>query len=136
MILKERINKPKLCFKVIRPRNHFSPREGPILLWSSFFVSLHFKSTRFFFSFYFPSSFFFWVSFLALLLCFCLLIFFQWYELNTFGTLFFTFAFQHQAFDCLSLREDFSPPLPLSVEGEPWLGHRRKFIRLKMGDYG
>ena len=60
-----------------------------------------------------------------MLLCSCSLLFFQWCELNTFGTPFFTFAFQHQAFDRLSLREDFflPLPLPLSVEGEPWLGY-------------
>ena len=38
---------------------------------------------------------------------------------------FFTFAFQHQAFDCLNLREYFSLPLPPSVEGDPWSGYRR-----------
>ena len=120
-------------FQGDQTNDHFSPCEGPILFWSSFFVSLHFKSTHFFlfFSFHFPFSFLFQVSFLALLLFFCSLIFFQWCELNTFGTPFFTFAFQHQAFDRLSLREDFFLSLPPSVEGDPWSGYRRKFIRLK-----
>ena len=36
----------------------------------------------------------------------------------------------------LSSREDFSLPLPPSVEGDPWLGYRRKHIKLKRGDYG
>ena len=50
---------------------------------------------------------------------------------------FFTFALQHQAFDRLNSKEDFSLPLPLppNVEGDPWSGYRRKFIRLKRSDY-
>ena len=129
MVSKERIDRPKLCFRVIRPRIIFHHVRDQF-----YFVSFHFNP--FFFSFHFPSSFFFCVSLLAPLLSFCSLLFFQWCELNTFGTPFFTFAFQHQAFGRLSLKEDFSLPLPLSVEGEPWAEYRKKFIRLKMGDYG
>ena len=35
-----------------------------------------------------------------------------------------------------SSRGDFSSPLPPNVEGDPWSGYRKEFIRLKKGDYG
>ena len=121
-------------FQDDQTKDHFFTCEGLFSL--SFFLSLFWPVFALgFFSLHFPFSFSFWVSFLALLLCFCSLIFFQWCELNTFETpFFFTFAFQHQAFDRLSSREDFS--LPLSpVWGWSLVGAFERNYQAQRGDY-
>ena len=67
-------------------KDHFSSREGPILLWSSFLVSLHFHFNPFFplgfFSIHFSSTFF-WVLFFQHF-CFCSFSYFPQSGLNTF----------------------------------------------------
>ena len=107
---KKRISRPKWCFWVIRPRIIFHCMRdqfyfGLPSLFLFIFISTHFFQVSF--QFIFPSSFFGSIS--SVLLCFYSFIFFQWCELNTFGT---PFSHLPQAFDRLSPREDFSLSLP------------------------
>ena len=121
-------------------KDHFSSREGPILLWSSFLVSLHFHFNPFFplgfFSIHFSSTFFLG-SLSSILLCFCLLTFLERVSLTTFGTSFFSYLPSNiRHLIAHSSRGGFSSPLPPNVKGDPWSGYRKKFIKLKRGDYG
>ena len=128
-------------FQGDQTKDHFSPCEGPILLWSSFLVSLHFHFNPFFL----------WVSFQFIFLLhlflgslssiFTLLLLTHISrkgELNSFwNSIFFQYlssSIRHLI--AYRLREDFSSLLPPNAEGDPWSGYKRKFIRLKMGDYG
>ena len=135
MISKERINRPKLCFRVIRPRIIFSSHTGPILLWSSVLTSLHFHFDPFFL----------WVSF-----HFTFLFHFSLVPFSTFCFAFvYLYIFQHllglhfphiclpasDIWSFMILRENFSLSLPPSMEGDPWSGFRKKFIKFKRGDY-
>ena len=127
-------------FQGDQTKDHFSPSERPILLWSSFFVSFHFHFNPFFlgfFSIHFSSTFF-WGSLFNI---FALLLhthISRKGELNSFwNSIFFQYlpsSIRHLI--AYRLREDFSSPLPPNAEGDPWSGYRRKFIRLKRGDYG
>ena len=138
MVSKERISRPKLCFWVIKPRIIFV-RDQFCFGLPSLFLFI-FISTRFFlFGFLFNSFFFyiFWVLFPSFSLCFCLLIFLEGVSLTTFGTPFFSYlpsSIRHLIVH--SSRGGFSSPLPSNVEGDPWLGYKKEFIRLKKGDYG
>ena len=104
MVSKERIDRPKLCFRVIRPRIIF-------IIEGSFF-SLSFRSFLFLFHHFFFDSPFFLVHFLTILFCSCSFLFSNGMSSTSLELHFFTFAFQHQAFDRLSSRKDFSLPLP------------------------
>ena len=126
-------------FQGDQTKDHFSPCEGPILLWSSFLVSFHFHFNPFFFlwvSFQFIFLLhFFWIPFPAFSLCFCLLIFLEGVSLTELH--FFSYlpsSIRHLI--AYSSRGDFFSPLPLNMEGDPWSGYKRKFIRFKRGDYG
>ena len=134
MVSKEMIDRLKLCFKVIRPRIIFRcVRDQFYFGLPSLFL---FVSTYFSFYFIFLLHFSFGFLFYHCCFAFAHLYSFSGVSSTPLEFHFFTFAFQHQTFDRLSLREDFSPPLPSSVEGDHWSGYRRKFIKLKRGDYG
>ena len=138
MVLKERMNRPKLCFRAIRPRIIFHHVKdhfyfGPpslflfiftlthLFLWVSFHFTFFFLFFRVLLHFVFLWTLAFFVSpnfFLGLkLFAACLL---------TTGVFMifrdpWNFTFRH---------------LSSSVEGAPWSGFRKKIIRLKRGDYG
>ena len=117
MVSKE-IIEAQTVFQGDQTKDHFSSCEEPILLWSSFFVFLHFKPFFLFISFHFISfHFIFLLHFSFRFLQYCCFAFAHLYSFSGVSSTplelhFFTFAFQHQAFDRLSLREDFSLPLP------------------------
>ena len=98
---KKKISRPKLCFRVIRPRIIFHRVRDQFCFGLPSLFFFIFISNRFF-GFLFNSFFLLHFFFLAFSLCFCLLIFLEGVSLTTFGTPFFLiFAFQHQAFDRL-----------------------------------
>ena len=123
MVSKEMINRPKLCFRVIRPRIIFIITRK--IIFRCPFVHLSFS-----FIFLWFSSFF--IPFSVFLVCSCSFLFFCGVSSTFFGTLIFQICLP--ASDILiaySSRGDFSSPLPPSVGGDPWLGCRKKFTRLK-----
>ena len=134
------ISRPKLCFWVITLRIVFHRVRDQFCFGLPSLFLFIFISTCFFFWVSFQFIFllhFFCVPFPAISLCFCLLIFLEGVSLTTFGTPFFlTLSFDIKHLIAYSSRGDFSSLLPPNVEGDPWSGYRRKFIKLKKGDYG
>ena len=129
MVSKERINRPKLCFRVIRSRiifhhvkDHFY--SGPFSLFLFIFTLTHFALGLFRFTF---------------LLFFCIF-------LNICISCKSKFLFRTQAFhstpfenrhlhDLSWFSEFHFLTLAPSLEGDPWSGFRKKIIRLKKRDY-
>ena len=132
MVLKERRNRPKLCFKVIRPRIIFHHVKDHFYCSLSSLFLFIFTLTHFFrlFSYHYSSIFlifciFFWTfAFLMSLTSFPGLKLSALCLLTTCTFMIFhdslNFTFRH---------------LPFSVEGGPWSGFRKKIVRLKRGDY-
>ena len=132
MVLKERINWPKFCFRVIRPRIIFHHVKDHFYSNLSSLFLFIFTLTYFFglFSFQFSSIFliflhFFWTfAFLVSPTSFPGLKLFAVCLLTTDAFMIFrdsqNFTFQH---------------FPSSMEGDPWSGFRKKISRLKRGDY-
>ena len=108
MILKERIDRPKLCFRVIRPRIIFRRVRDQF-----YFVSFHFNPFFLFISF---SFFIFLLGFFSSIVA----LFFSTYisrrgELNNFGTSFFYLCFPASGIWSLIARKEISlrlcPPM-------------------------
>ena len=119
MVPKERINRPKFYFKVIRPRIIFSSHEGSFDL--SFFSYFFF----WFFLWFSISLGSFFNTFVLLLVIF---IFFQLSELNTFWNSIYLHDCPSSSgiWSFIILEEYLSLPLPPNVEGDPWSGYWKR----------
>ena len=135
---KERISRPKMCFRVIKPKIIFHRVRdqfcfGSLSLFLFIFISTHFFCL---FSIHFSSTFF-WFPFHHFRFAFASHISRRG-ELNNFWNSIFLivlpFSIRHLI--AHSSIGGFSSPLPPNVEGDPWLGYRKEFIMLKRGDYG
>ena len=127
------INRPKTrVYKVIRPRIIFLSCEGLIFLTSIFhFYFLHFSSTRSFlgFSFFNLSCFYLHIPTSYRVISKLFFSIFHTY----FSTYTFYFCHWNKIRSFIPLETIFLLHMPLSVEGDPWSGFKKKTIKLKWG---
>ena len=123
MVSKEKINRPKLYFKVIRPRIIF-------ITWRIIFFILLFIFFFLFFSLILHFSWFLFQHF-----CFALahFYFFQWSEPNTFWNSIYLHDCPSSSgiWSFIILEEYLSLPLLPSMEGDSWSGYWRKLSSSK-----
>ena len=120
MVSKERVDRSKLCFRVIRPMIIF------IIIWRIIFVVPSFISSSFFHHFLFDSPFLL-VPFFNIFVLFLLIFIFLRGELNiSWNSNFPNLPSSIRHLTAYSSRGDFSSPLPPSVGGDPWSGYWRK----------
>ena len=121
MVSKEKIDRPKLCFKVIRPR---------IITWRIIF-RCPFVHLFFDYSFLFDSLFFFWFLFQ----CFCFVLahfIFQWRELDIFWNSNFSYLPSNIRHLIIynPLKNIFFRLCP-QCGGDPWSGYWKKLSSSK-----
>ena len=119
MVSKERINRPKLCFRVLRPRT---------ISWKIIFhcpfIHLSFFS---FFSFLL-------VPFFIIFVFLLLISIFQWGELNiSWNSNFSNLPSSFRHLITYNPLENIFLPLPPSVGGDPWSGYWKKNYQARKG---
>ena len=121
MVSKEKINRPKMCFKVILTKDQFMNE----LFSLSFYSSLFFIHSYLILYFSFG-------SFSSVFVLFLLILFFNGVSSTSLGTFNFSdlpSSIRHShAYNPL---EKYILPLPPSVRGNPWSGYLKEIIRLK-----